>query len=212
MANFCTKCGAELPAGAPVCTACGTSVVAAAPSVAAVQPIAAPPRSGNNAVKIILIVVAIFVGLGVLGAGAFGFFIWRVAHAVRVSEAGKQVTLSTPGGSFSANTAENISASDLGTDIYPGAQPGKGSVRMTLPTGSMVSAVYVTPDSKDQVLSFYKSKFGSDVSVFDAPTGSVITLNRGQQESIVVTVTVSPSEYDGKTQIHIVHTTSTKSS
>lgn len=210
MANFCSKCGAELAAGAQACTACGTSVTAG-PVVAPVQPVAAPPRSGNNAVKIILIIVAVFVGLGILGAGAFGFFVWRVAHAVRVSESGKQVTLSTPGGSFSANTAENISASDLGTDVYPGAQSGKGSVRMSLPTGSMVSAVYVTSDSKDQVLAFYKDKFGSDASVFDAPTGSVITLNKGQ-ESIVVTVTVSQSEYDGKTQIHIVHTTSNKSS
>lgn len=212
MANFCSKCGAEVAAGAQACAACGTSVIAA-PTVAAAQPVAVPQqRSGNNAVKIILIVVAVFVGLGILGAGAFGFFVWRVAHAVRVSEAGKQITLNTPGGSFSANTAENISATDLGTDIYPGAQPGKDSVRMSLPTGSMVSAVYVTSDSKDQVLAFYKDKFGSNVSVFDAPTGSVITLNKGQQESIVITVTVDSSEYDGKTQIHIVHTTANKSS
>lgn len=210
MASLCSKCGVETPAGAQACTACGTA--AATPAAAHVQPAAPQPQSGSNAVKIILIVVAVFVGLSIVGAGAFGFFVWRIAHAVHVSGSGNQVTLSTPGGSFSANTADNISASELGTDIYPGAQPGKGSIRMTLPTGTMVSAVYVTSDSKDQVLSFYKSKFGSEVSIFDAPTGSVITLNKGQQESIAVTVTVNPSEYDGKTQIHIVHTTSIKSS
>jgi hypothetical protein len=163
---------------------------------------AGPPKSGSSAVKIVLIIVAVFVGLGIIGAGAFGFFIWRVAH----------VTVSTPGGSFSANESENFTSSDLGTEIYPGAQSGKGNVRMSLPSGTMVTAVYVTSDSKDQVVSYYKSKFGSDVSVFESPTGSVISATKGQQESVVVTVSVSPSEYDGKTQIHIVHTTSTKSS
>ncbi len=35
---------------------------------------------------------------------------------------------------------------------------------MSVPTGSVVTAVYVTSDSKDQVLDFYKSKFGSDAN------------------------------------------------
>jgi len=47
--------------------------------------------AGNNVVKIILIVVAIFVGLGILGAGAFTFMVWRVAtpfmfQATRMAE------------------------------------------------------------------------------------------------------------------------------
>ena len=67
------------------------------------------------------------------------------------------------------------------------------------------------PDSKDEVLGFYKSKFGSDASVFDAPTGTVLSLNKNPQDSVVVTIMSTPSEYDGKTQIHIVHTTSSKS-
>jgi hypothetical protein len=116
----------------------------------------------------------------------------------------------TPGGTLTANTTENYSASDLGTDVYPGAQSGKGSMRMTLPTGSMVTAVYVTSDSIDQVLSFYKSKFGSSASVFESPGATVLTLNKGQQESVVVTITTGSSEYPGKTEIHIVHSTSSK--
>jgi hypothetical protein len=210
VASFCSKCGAELSPNTQFCAACGAPVAAAAAVVAPAQPAAAPAQSGGNALKIILIIVAVFVGLGILGAGAFGFFVWRVAHAVHVSGSGDQVTLHTPGGTLTANTTETYSASDLGTDIYPGAQTGKGSMRMTLPTGSMVSAVYVTSDSKDQVLSFYKTRFGSEASVFDTPDGTVLTLNKSQQESVVVTITKSSSEYDGKTEIHIVHTTSTK--
>jgi hypothetical protein len=176
------------------------------------QPAAAPGNSGTSALKIVLIILAVFIGLGILGAGTFGFFVWRVAHAVHVSGSGSDVTVHTPGGMLTANTSETFSASDLGTDISPGAAAGKGSMRMSMPTGSMVSAVYVTGDSKDQVLAFYKTRFGSDASVFDSSDGTVLTVNKGQQESVVVTITKGSSEYAGKTEIHIVHSTSKKPS
>jgi hypothetical protein len=208
----CSKCGAGLSPGAQFCAVCGTPLTAAPVPFSPVQPVAAPAlapanSSGSSAVKIILIVVAVFVGLGILGAGAFGFFVWRVAHAIHFSGNGNQVTLNTPQGRISANTTENFSASELGTDVYPGAQPGKGSMRMLLPTGSMISAIYVTSDAKDQVVAFYKSKFPGNVSTYDTVSGSVITYSRTPQESVVVTVTANSSQYGGKTQIHILHTT-----
>ena len=205
MASFCTKCGSELSPGVQFCKSCGTPVTPA-------QPAAAPGNSGTSALKIVLIILAVFIGLGILGAGTFGFFVWRVAHAVHVSGSGSDVTVHTPGGMLTATTSETFSASDLGTDIYPGAAAGKGSMRMSMPTGSMVSAVYVTGDSKDQVLAFYKTRFGSDASVFDSSDGTVLTVNKGQQESVVVTITKGSSEYAGKTEIHIVHSTSKKPS
>ncbi len=214
MANFCQKCGAELAPDAHACTACGAPVAVVAAVAAPVQPVvvASPPKQGSSALKIILIIVAVFVGLGILGVGAFGYFVWRVAHAVHVSDSGHGVTVNAPGGgSFSANSNDTFNASDLGTDIYPGATQGKGSLRMTLPTGTMVTAVYLTSDSKDQVLAFYKGKLGSDASIFDAPTGTVLTMNKGPQESIVVTITAGEGDSAGKTQISVVHTTSTKS-
>jgi hypothetical protein len=194
------------------CTACGTPVAAAAAVVAPAQPAAQPAKSGTSALKIVLIILAVFIGLGILGAGAFGYFVWRVAHAVHVSGNGSDVTIHTPGGTLSANTSETYTASDLGTDIYPGATAGKGSMRMSLPTGSMVSAVYLTGDSKDQVLNFYKTRFGSDASVFDSSDGTVLTVNKGEKESVVVTITKGTSDNEGKTEIHIVHTTSNKPS
>jgi hypothetical protein len=241
VASFCSNCGAQVSPGAQACTACGAPVAAAAPftapvaapapapaappvfvpvavPVAATAPMAAAPapvpvKQGSSALKIILIILVIFVGLGVLGASAVGFVVWRAAHAIRVAANTGQMAVNLPGGSFSANSDESFSSSDLGTDIYPGATAGKGSMRMTLPTGTMVSAAYVTSDSKDQVIAYYKNKFGStNVTAFDSADGSVITYAKSQQESVVVTVTSSPTEYDGKTQIHIVHTTATKAS
>jgi len=85
-------------------------------------------------------------------------------------------------------------------------------MRMSMPTGSMVSAVYVTGDSKDQVLAFYKTRFGSDASVFDSSDGTVLTVNKGQQDLSWLTITKGSSEYAGKTEIHIVHSTSKKPS
>src|ERR1700685_1750234 len=102
MAGFCTKCGAPLASSTGFCTSCGAPVGAgmvtppAAPPAAAPMPQAVPPNayaqpvaayppaqaSSGGALKIILIVIAVVVGLGVLGAGGFAFFAWRVAHAI----------------------------------------------------------------------------------------------------------------------------------
>lgn len=177
------------------------------------QPPPPPPASsGTSALKIVLIIIAVFVGLGILGAGAFGFFVWRVAHSIHVSGSGDNAAVSTPWGQINPNSSESFSSSDLGTDIYPGAKPGKGGMRMSLPSGKMVSAVYTTSDSKDQVLAFYKGRLSGNVSTFDTVNGSVISYNKGPQESIVITVTADAAENDGKTQIHIVHTTANKTS
>jgi hypothetical protein len=205
VATFCQKCGSELSPGAQICSACGATVIALAAAPVPPQPVPPPARSGNNALKIVLIVLAVFIGLGILGAGAFGFFVWRVAHSVHVS--GDKITVNTPGGTFSTNTSEVYTAAELGTDIYPGAQSGKGSMRMKLPNGTMISAVFSTSDSKDQVLAFYKEKFGSDASIFDSGEGTVLTLTKGDHESVVVTIVRGSGSDEGKTLVHIVHTT-----
>ncbi|MGA9673168.1 MAG: hypothetical protein WBQ94_28470, partial [Terracidiphilus sp.] len=130
------------------------------PYAVPMQPAPVQAKSGGSALKIILIIIAIFVGLGILGVGAFGFMVWRIAHAVHVSGSGNQATLNLPGGTISTNSNETYSASELGTDIYPGATSGKGGMRMNLPTVSMVTAIYVTSDPKEQVVNFYKTRLG----------------------------------------------------
>jgi hypothetical protein len=184
----------------------------AQPAVVAVPVVAAPAKSGG-ALKVILIIVAVFVGLGVLAMGAVGYIGYRVAHSIKVSGKGDKVSISVPGGgTFSANTSEKFTASDLGVDIYPGATAGKGGARMSTNAGSWITAIYVTPDSQDKVLAFYKDKLGSDASFMESSGGSVVTLKKSEQEAVVVTITANSSEYSGKTQIAIMHTTSTKGS
>jgi hypothetical protein len=108
-----------------------------------------------------LIVIAIFVGLGILGVGAVGFTVWRVAHAIHTSARAWRCVDGHARRHDHRELHEHYSASDLGTDIYPGAQPGKGSMRMTLPTGSVITAIYTTSDSKEQVVNYYKPGWGA---------------------------------------------------
>lgn len=209
MASLCSKCGAEISPDAQTCSSCGAPVAAAAAVAAPAQPAAAAPaKQGSSAVKIVLIIVAVFVGLGILVAGAVGYMAWRVAHAFHVSGSGSNVTMSTPSGTFTANATQTFSASDLGADIYPGAQSGKGGGRLSLAGSSVVTATFVTSDSKDQVVAFYKSKLGSDANIFDYPAAATISLNKSKNESVLITIEPNSSQYNGKTLISIVHTTS----
>jgi len=220
VASICAKCGAELSPGTQSCTACGAPAAAGAaavppfqPVAASSQPVAAPAKSGSSsAVKIILIIVAVFVVLGILGAGIFGYTVWRISRSIHVSGPGGQVTLNTPNGKITANSTQTFTASDLGTDIYPGAQPAKGGMRMTLPTGSMVAGTFLTSDSKDQVVAFYKVRFGSEAAVMETSDGAILTLNKSKQDSVVLTITQKPNEFDGKTHIYIMHTIDNKAS
>lgn len=237
MTAFCAKCGAELSPSAQFCAACGSPANAGnaqaipgftpvslptqpatgtsagpayIPVAVPVQTAAAQAGSGSSAVKIILIVVAIFVALGVLGAGAVGFMVWRVSRAIHVNGSNGQVTLHTPGGSYTTDSSASFTADDLGTAIYPGAQASQGGMRMDMPTGSMVTGVFLTSDPKDAVVNFYKGKLGSDVAAFNSGNGALLSVKRSDGESIMVTISARNSENSGKTKIVIVHTKSKK--
>lgn len=177
------------------------------------QPLAAQPKAGgSSALKIILIIVAVFVVLIMMVVGVIGYGVWRVSRAVHVNRSTGETTINTPGGTFSSNPSQKFTADELGTDIYPGAQTAKGGLRMTLPTGPVVSANFLTSDSKDQVVAFYKERFGGQAMAMDTDDGAILTVNKSKQDSVMVTITQKPSQADGKTQIHIMHTINNKGS
>ena len=215
MASFCTKCGAAVSPDAPFCTACGAPTGAAAIQPGAppagnytyaAAPAAPPSSGGGSALKIILIIVGVFVALGIIAVSIFAFTVWRVSRAIHVDANGDNVSIHTPGGTVSSSQTKTYSASDLGTDPYPGAQSARGGMKMDLPGVKMVTGVFMTTDSKDKVVDFYKDKLGSGASVMDTPETTIITLGRGEKDSVMVTVTQNPSQDDGKTKIAIVHT------
>jgi len=218
VASFCTKCGAAVSPDAPFCTACGAPTGAAAIqpgappagnytyAAAPAVPVVPPSSGGSSALKIILIIVGVFVALGIIAVSIFAFTVWRVSRAIHVDGNGDNVSIRTPGGTVSTSQTKTYSASDLGTDPYPGAQSARGGMKMDLPGVKMVTGVFMTSDAKDKVVDFYKGKLGSGASVMDTPETTIITLGRGEKDSVMVTVTQNPSQDDGKTKIAIVHT------
>jgi len=201
MASFCPKCGSALPENEQTCKSCGT---------AAATPAAAPVKSGSSAVKIILIIVAVIFGLCIL-ALVGGIFAVRhfVTHNIHTGPDG-QMSIQTPEGKVNLNTSQTFTAAELGTDPYPGAQATRGGMKMNLPSGSMVMGTFLTTDSEQQVIDFYKSKFGSNAGIMETADGAIVSLTKSQQESVVVTVTANPSRDSGKTRIIITHTINTK--
>jgi hypothetical protein len=79
-----------------------------------------------------------------------------------------------------------------------------------MPDGTMVTGVYLTSDSKQQVIDFYKAKFGSGAMVMESSDGAVVSYNKDQKEAVVVTITANSSRDSGKTRVTITHTKNTK--
>jgi hypothetical protein len=233
MAGFCMKCGAPLASSTGFCTSCGAPVGGGVvtptpgPPVASVMPPVAPPiaygqpvagyppvqaTSSGGALKIILIVIAVVVGLGILAAGGFAFFAWRVAHSIVHTDNNGNATISALGSSISAGKNVNISEADLGVPIYPGATRGEGGMHMSLPSGSVDSAIFETSDPVTTVVAFYKGKLGSNETDINTDTGSMLSSGKqGADGKSGTMITVGPGSGDnnGKTQISITHTVST---
>jgi hypothetical protein len=217
MASFCTKCGTAVTGDNAFCTKCGAPVGAAVGSASAAsasnapvasayaQPVAPPAKGGSSALKVILIIVAVFVGLGILSVCAVMFGIWRISKGVHVNSAGG-VTVSTPSGTLTAGNAGSVSSSDLGVDIYPGATQQQGAVRVSTPNGSAITAAYVTNDSLDKVVDFYKGKLGPSASVFQSDKSAVLSETSDDKKSSVM-VTIATEASNGQTKIAILHST-----
>jgi hypothetical protein len=165
---------------------------------------APPQKSGGSALKIILIIVAIFVGFGILSVAGFSYFVYRASRIVHVNHNGSAVELTTPGGTFSAGDTP-VSASDLGVDLYPGANQQKGALKINTPKGTMITAVYETSDSTDKVIAYYKDKLGSGATVMQSDKGAVLTLADDAKKTNVM-VTVGTNDSDSMTTISIMHT------
>lgn len=149
-----------------------------------------PPKQGPSALKIVLIIVAIFVGLGIIAVGVVGYGVYKFAKSAHVTASSQPVT-----------------ESDLGVPLYPGAEQGKASVRMTIAGKDMITATFLTSDSKDRVIAFYQNNLGPDARTSTSINGETLMLNKANGELLTVSVSQAPSLQSGKTQIAIVHAT-----
>jgi hypothetical protein len=202
---FCNSCGAVLTPGTKFCNKCGAAAAAGpAASVAvpaapvAAAPIQATTGGSSSALKIILIVIAVIVGLGILSVGAFSFFVYRVAKSAHVTQQGDRVKVDTPFGSVSANDPAQ-SAKDLGIDIYPGAESQKnGATSMTFGSIHTVTATFESRDSMDKICTFYKAKFPNAMTTSSDQNRCTIVSN---DQKNMVTINIETNGDGAKFQI-----------
>ncbi|HWB32633.1 MAG TPA: hypothetical protein VG714_05625 [Acidobacteriaceae bacterium] len=152
---------------------------------------AAPPQSGGGALKVILIVIAVAIGLGILGVGMLGFMGYRAFHKASAT--------------FAAGTGAGVSDDELGISIYPGSvRVDNGSMRVKIGTHAMTTAAYTTSDPASSVISFYKDKLGDGVIVNESAAGTTLQTVESESKGHLL-VTVSPDSAGNGTRIVIVH-------
>jgi hypothetical protein len=164
-----------------------------------------PPKQGSSAVKIILIIVAVVVCLGIAVIGVVGYGFYRISKAVHKDLTTGKVTIDTPNGPISAMSDSKLTEADLGTAIYPGAEQAKGSAKLNFGAGPMVTGIFLTPDPKDKVVAFYKDQLGSGAQDMVSGDTAMLMMTKANKESINISISQRAGLFDGKTRITILH-------
>lgn len=196
---FCTKCGASVDSNAQFCAKCGQTLAsgftpaAGSTAGAAAAPAAGPaPAGGSSALKVVLIVVAVLVFLGILSMASVMYFGYRAAKAVKQATSNITVETAATSPQEMARVAER-----MGVDLYPGATMKKGAGAVSF--GGMMSissAEFETSDSPSKVADFYKSKYPNATSTESEEHYSIM-VGTGKG---MTTIAISPGS-DGNTEI-----------
>jgi hypothetical protein len=196
---FCNSCGATLSAGAKFCNKCGATI-AGVPS--ATTPASVPATGSSSAVKIILIIAAVIVVLGIAAVTGIGIIGYHVTKNARVHQDGNNVKVDTPFGTVESTQDTSKAVSNLGVDVYPGADvQTQGTSSVTIGSMHTVTASFESSDSPDKVCDFYKPKFPNAVVTTTQHNHCTIVSNDKQN---MVTINVEPSGDGSKFQISSV--------
>jgi hypothetical protein len=196
---FCNSCGTTLEAGAKFCPKCGAAIPMAA-AIPATPP-SAPPPQGNGALKVILMLVAGVILLGILGIGTLVFVIHRVAHNSRVRNRDGNVQVETPFGSVQSTNNPDEAVRNLGIDPYPGARVLQGN-SATIGGMHTVTAQFESDDSADKVAAFYSSKLpNASVNTKDQNNYTIVSTDKKN----IVTINIAPE--GSKSQINVTTVT-----
>jgi hypothetical protein len=197
---FCNSCGAPLTAGTRFCNKCGAAIAAAPPAPVVTTPVPVPPPPGNSsALKTVFIIIAVFVGLGILGIAMLAVIGIHFAKHSHVTQEGDHVKVESPFGTVESSKDPEQAAKDLGIDVYPGAQVLKnGSASVSFGNMHTVAANFESSDSVDKVCAFYKSKFpGAKVATSDQNHCTIVS----SDQKNMITINVQASGDTTKFQI-----------
>ncbi len=195
---FCNSCGATLNPGTKFCNKCGAAVPAGA-AITGIPSTAPPPTGGSSALKVILIVVAVIVLVGILGIATVGIIGYRIARSSRISQNGDHVKVDTPFGSVETSKDPDLAAKDLGVDLYPGAEVQRnGASSVSMGSVHTVTAVFETSDAPDKVCTFYKSRFpGAMVTTSEQNHCTIVSNDKKN----MITINIEASGDSTKLQI-----------
>lgn len=195
---FCNSCGATLNPGTKFCNKCGAAVPAGA-ATTGIPSTAPPPTGGSSALKVILIVVAVIVLVGILGIATVGIIGYRIARSSRISQNGDHVKVDTPFGSVETSKDPDLAAKDLGVDLYPGAEVQRnGASSVSMGSVHTVTAVFETSDAPDKVCTFYKSRFpGAMVTTSEQNHCTIVSNDKKN----MITINIEASGDNTKLQI-----------
>jgi hypothetical protein len=198
---FCNSCGSNLPADARVCPKCGTAV-----PVTTKVPVAAAPQpaqQGSNVVKIVLIVLAVVVGLGIIGTVAATWVGLSIARRTHVTESNGKVRVQSPFGTVETNQNTDEVIRSLGIDMYPGAHAvGGNSANVQMGAMHTVAANFESDDPPQKVADFYRKQLpNASVNVSDSDHYTIVSTKNNNL------VTVNITQQNGKTMINIASIT-----
>jgi hypothetical protein len=225
MARFCTQCGSPVGDEMSFCMNCGAKTAAPPSPPTASQPVSAGPaptgpagpaapatasaKKTSPVVKIVLAVVAFFVLLTVAGIGACVYFGYRARRAInQVTEGETSIKIPTSEGDIKIGGRTTEEGGTIaGVPVYPGATALKGGTQFSFGDKLQIGGQdFETSDSVDQVVDFYKEKFGSKLSVAENAGHYRLAVENGDEKrSGVVTIDVFEDEQSGKTKITIAH-------
>lgn len=147
------------------------------------------PKKGPSALKIVLIIVGILVGLGIIGVAIATYGVYRLAKSGDLTSSNEPVT-----------------ASELGVALYPGADQ-QSNMHATVLGKSVLTATFLTSDTKDQVVAFYQNALGSQAQVQTILNETQLSLNSGAGGLVTVKISSGMGVENGKTRIVVTHAT-----
>jgi hypothetical protein len=145
------------------------------------------PNPNSRVVKAVLITVAVFIGLGVIGVGAVGLATWYFAKSIH----------NVPSATFTER--------GLGIAIYPGAEPSLRGSRAEIAGTSILSGTYFTKDTADQVIAFYKQRAGPSAHLSTTSYGSMFSVHTDAEDITTVKIVSVPGQSGRETYITITH-------
>ncbi len=202
---FCTSCGATLEGSAQFCVKCGTRQAGAVPAGggAAAAPARAQAQGGGNALKIVLIVVAGLVLLGIVGTIGSLIFLHKVAKETKIaiSDAKGDSHVVTPFGTVETSKDAGDIAEKLGVEIYPGAKALPGASDVQAMGMHATTGIFQTSDSPDKVAAFYRNLYPKAMYTESNGEHNILAGSHGKGM-----LTINIKEEEGATRITIVNT------